>query len=168
MLNLTVTNLSARNRNGKRLANRLIAGFTVIELLITLSIFMTVCAIAIPALVDAIKATKIARAVADVRTVGTAAYGYYAQQGNCPNTVQDIGYDQQVDPWGHGYQYLGLNGNNGSHARLDRFGVPINIFFDVYSMGPDGVTSQSLADPVSKDDIVWANDGAYLGLASNY
>ncbi len=35
-------------------------------------------------------------------------------------------------------------------------------------MGRDGVTSSALTANASKDDIVRANDGAYVGLGSDY
>jgi general secretion pathway protein G len=52
--------------------------------------------------------------------------------------------------------------------RTDRFGVPINTFFDVYSMGVNGETAAPLTASQSQDDVVWANDGVYMGLASDY
>ena len=32
-------------------------------------------------------------------------------------------------------------------------------------MGPDGQSKAPLASPVSKDDIIRANDGGYMGIA---
>jgi general secretion pathway protein G len=52
--------------------------------------------------------------------------------------------------------------------RTDMFGVPINTYFDLYSMGADGQTTLSLSSTQSQDDVIWANDGTYLGLGSNY
>jgi general secretion pathway protein G len=52
--------------------------------------------------------------------------------------------------------------------RKDRFLVPINTDYDLYSMGKDGRSSPPLTAKASRDDIIRANDGAYIGLASNY
>jgi len=46
--------------------------------------------------------------------------------------------------------------------------VPINTDFDLYSMGPDGRSAPPLTAKHSRDDIVRANDGAFIGLASDY
>ncbi|MBY0401297.1 prepilin-type N-terminal cleavage/methylation domain-containing protein [Myxococcota bacterium] len=53
-------------------------------------------------------------------------------------------------------------------VRKDRFQVPINSDFDLYSMGPDGETRAPLSPPVSRDDIIRANDGAYYGVAAEF
>jgi general secretion pathway protein G len=52
--------------------------------------------------------------------------------------------------------------------RKDRFGVVLNTDFDLYSMGKDRISSDSLSAPNSHDDILRANDGAFVGLASNF
>jgi len=145
------------------------AGFTLVELLMTLIIFMIVAAMAVPALRDAIKSARTARSVADVRTIGMAAYGYYAQTGYAPPNLAEIGFSQQIDGWGHPYQYLPFPpGTIPANARTDGFGVAVNQYFDLYSKGADGVSSVSLTDAQSVDDVVWAEDGFYIGTALNY
>ena len=52
--------------------------------------------------------------------------------------------------------------------RKDRFMVPINTYFDLYSMGADGKSSTPLTAQISQDDLIYANDGGYVGLASDY
>jgi hypothetical protein len=54
------------------------------------------------------------------------------------------------------------------HARKDHSLVPINTDFDLYSMGPDGRSSPPLTAQHSRDDIVRANNGAFIGIASEY
>jgi len=53
-------------------------------------------------------------------------------------------------------------------VRKDRFLVPLNSDYDLYSMGKDGQSKAPLTAPVSKDDIVRCNDGGYVGLASEF
>jgi general secretion pathway protein G len=65
---------------------------------------------------------------------------------------------QPFDPNAHGVP---------SGARRDRFLVPLNSTFDLYSTGPDGSTVPPLSGPGS-DDIIRANDGGYIGLASKF
>jgi general secretion pathway protein G len=52
--------------------------------------------------------------------------------------------------------------------RKDRFLVPINSDYDLYSMGKDGKSSSPLTSKNGRDDIIRANDGAFIGLASDY
>ena len=53
-------------------------------------------------------------------------------------------------------------------ARKDRFLVPINSDYDLYSMGPDGGSVPPLTAALSRDDIIRANNGDYFGLASGF
>ncbi len=150
-------------------SRRASAGFTIIELIIILLIMMVISAMAVPALQSAIGAAKIGRAVADVRTIGNDALGYDAQYGSAPDNLVELGYDQNVDPWGHSYQYRNsTDGHGNGLARSDRFGVNSNGYFDLYSMGPDGLSVTSLTASQSQDDIIWASDGNFIGQASNY
>jgi len=73
-----------------------------------------------------------------------------------------------TDPWGNPYQYLRVTGSNRGALRKDRFLVPINSDFDLYSMGPDGETVLALTAKAARDDIIRANDGGYVGVAEGY
>jgi general secretion pathway protein G len=53
-------------------------------------------------------------------------------------------------------------------ARKDKNLVPINSEFDLYSAGRDGDTLPPLVAKPSRDDVVRANDGRFVGLASTY
>jgi general secretion pathway protein G len=52
--------------------------------------------------------------------------------------------------------------------RKDKSLVPINTQFDLYSVGPDGQSRPPLTAAVSRDDVIMANDGAYIGPAASY
>ena len=88
-----------------------------------------------------------------------------------------------LDPWGEPYVYLLLSGGGGGgngkgngggggggngQARKDKFLVPLNSDFDLYSKGKDGASVSPLTAKSSRDDIVRANDGGYIGLAEKY
>ena len=144
-------------------------GFTMVELLITMAVILTLSALAIPKLMSAINQAKVAKAVGDIRAIGVDVTGYAVQNGQYPNTLADIGYENFNDPWGNPYQYLNFANTKGTgQMRKDRFLVPINTFFDLYSMGPDGQSVAPLTAKASQDDIIWANDGDYIGVASDY
>ena len=52
--------------------------------------------------------------------------------------------------------------------RKDRFLVPLNKEYDLYSMGKDGKSQPPLTAKESYDDIVRANNGIYIGQASQF
>lgn len=141
----------------------------MVELVITMAIILTISAIAVPNLLAAVNAAKIAKAVADIRAIGDEVEAYNVLNYKYPNTLADIGRATFLDPWGNPYQYLNFANTKGKgKMRKDRFLVPINTYFDLYSMGADGKTVPPLTAKVSQDDIVWANDGSFIGLASQY
>lgn len=158
---------STRSWSPQRLRRH--GGFTLIELLVTFAIILTLAAIAIPNAVAIIEKARVARAVGDLHSIGTTIIGYQAVQGQCPNTLTDVGYGNLKDPWGNPYQYLNFADVNGKgKMRKDRFLVPINSAFDLYSMGKDGQSVPPLTAQASQDDVIWAEDGAYIGLASDF
>ena len=53
-------------------------------------------------------------------------------------------------------------------ARKDKWLVPINSLYDLYSTGRDGETTPPLSAKASWDDIIMANDGAFIGLAKEF
>jgi general secretion pathway protein G len=140
-----------------------------VELLITVAMIVTLTAIAIPQTLTMIERARVARAVGDLHGIGTTIIGYEAVEAQFPNTLADVGYGKLKDPWGNPYQYLNFADTTGKGAmRKDRFLVPINSSFDLYSMGKDGQSRPPLTAQVSQDDVIWANDGAFIGLASDY
>jgi general secretion pathway protein G len=144
-------------------------GFTLVELIIVCAIILTIAALAIPNLLGAMNQARIAKAVGDIHAIGTDCQGYEISNGKYPNALSDIGDGNLNDPWGNPYQYLNFaNAKGKGQMRKDRFLVPINTYFDLYSMGPDGQTVAPLTAQASQDDIIWANDGDYVGPASDY
>jgi general secretion pathway protein G len=143
-------------------------GFTLIELLIVVAILFTIAAIAIPNFITVNRA-KDAKAVGDIGAIGKDVQAYQLYRGQYPATLADVGRGNFTDPWGTPYAYLNFAGVKGKGAmRKDRFLVPINTFFDLYSMGPDRQSVAPLTAKASRDDVIWANDGGYIGPASDY
>src|SRR4051812_12825612 len=99
------------------------SGFTVIELLIVLAVFMTLMAIAIPNLLAAKESSQYARAVADIRTIGGQVMVYRITHDDTnPDSLADIGYGSLKDPWGNPYEYLDFADTKGKgKMRKDHF-----------------------------------------------
>lgn len=142
-------------------------GWTLVEMILALMIFGTLMAIAQPSLSEWIHKAKVARAITDIESIQADLSGWEFLEGQLPETLAEIDQGGTLDPWGNPYQYLRFEGAIES-KRLDRFLVPINSSYDLYSMGKDGASSAPLTALASKDDIVRANDGAFIGLASTY
>lgn len=142
-------------------------GFTVIELLAVVAIIGALATIAIPQIQASVEKAKVARAIGDIRAIQTDLDG----QDSLPDNLGAVGRSGLTDPWGNPYQYLRFAAK--AHgppagARKDRFLVPINSTYDLYSMGADGSSTAALTAKASRDDIIRANDGGYIGLASKF
>ncbi len=148
-------------------------GFTMIEMLIVLAIIGTILAIALPMFQNVLDNARIARAIGDISALQTDVASYEAGGKGLPETLAAIDRSSLVDPWGQPYQYLKFDVDQKGKgppkgARKDRFLVPINSTYDLYSLGEDGKSVAALTAKASRDDIVRANDGGFIGLAVKY
>jgi general secretion pathway protein G len=143
-------------------------GWTLVEMILVLMIFGTLLAILQPSLTDWIDKAKVARAIGDIEAIQADLSGWEFLEGRLPATLAEIDQDGTLDPWGNPYRYLRFEGADKGNMRKDRFLVPINSSYDLYSMGKDGVTDVPLTSKPSQDDIVRANDGAFIGLAATF
>jgi general secretion pathway protein G len=168
----------ARNQTHPRYGKRAIIedleckfarGFTLVEMLIGVSIIITIGAIAIPGYFKMIKAAKVTRAAGDITSMAAQISVLRSTMGVYPSTLNDAGIAQRTDPWGRPYCYLVIEGlKDKGHVRKDRKLVPLNSDFDLYSLGEDGDSSPPITAKGSQDDIIRANNGGYVGLAENY
>lgn len=146
-------------------------GFTLVELLIAVAIVAVLVAIAVPSYQHYRDRVAVAQAKSDVVAIATLIDLYRTDNREFPNSLADINMAGKLDPWNHPYKYLNLNpvahGMNGK-VRKDKNLVPINSDFDLYSMGKDGASQAPLTAAASRDDVVRANDGRFVGLASDY
>ena len=148
---------------------RLALGFTVIELMLAVAIMAIVAMLAYPSYADYRERAKVAQAVLDIKDMDTRLQHYRQDNDAYPATLTAIGMAGKLDPWGNPYQYTPLENAKGKgSARKDKNLVPINSDFDLYSMGKDGQSTGPLTAKASRDDIVRANDGRFVGLASDY
>ena len=143
-------------------------GFTLIELLIVVAIITTLAAIAVPLYASYVDRTRIAMAKADIHMLDREIASFQGEYQRLPATLAELGLGTFVDPWGNPYRYLPVNSSNTGKLRKDHFMNPVNDDYDLYSMGKDGKTSTPFTAASSRDDIVRANGGHFIGLVSLY
>lgn len=143
---------------------------TFIEMLTVMVIIGILAGLALPKLSSTIKAAKVTQAIGDIKAIQTDLMSIEAGEQPLPADLNAIGRGQMVDPWGQPYVYYRFPPGMGvpPGARRDRFLVPVNSTFDLYSLGPDGNSAPPFTASKSQDDVVRANDGGFLGLASKY
>jgi len=142
------------------------------ELLLGVLILGTLFGVGVPVYRNQLEKAKIMKAVTDIYTFSHNIYEYYQEHETLPESLVDIGRDKNTDPWGRPYRYLKIEGKKKKEVqkiwRKDRSLVPINSDFDLYSMGKDKKSKAPLTAKDSRDDVVRASNGAYIGLASKF
>ncbi len=145
-------------------------GFTLLELMIIVVLVGILAGLAHASFTAYIDRAKAAKAIGDIGKIHIAIQNFLLSENRgYPANLAEIGLDDLRDPWGNPYQYLVVDGlgNNGA-VRKDKNLVPVNQYYDIYSMGNDGVTSTPFTSNLGRDDIVLAGDGGYFGLAKDH
>jgi general secretion pathway protein G len=146
------------------------SGMTLIEVVIVMAILAILASISSIVYIDYINKARMYNAMDTIAAVSTELSSYGMDTGVYPQSLAEIGYGGLLDPWGNPYEYLNIaNAGPGfGDMRKDKFLVPINTDFDLYSKGRDGESARGLNNAKSKDDIIRANDGQYIGLAGGF
>jgi general secretion pathway protein G len=154
--------LAAAGRGGR--------GIGLIELTIVMAIIATLSAIGLPLYRDMRENSRVARATADIQVMSAEIDGFKTAFGRYPSSLAEVDRGGFLDPWNNPYQYLNIRDDSppAGLMRKDHSLVPINSDYDLYSMGRDGQSVGPLTAAHSRDDIVRAGDGTYVGLASGY
>jgi len=144
------------------------SGFTLIELMIVICIISTLAGIAVPSFMNFRKRAEMTRCIQELKIIEKELLSYYLERYTFPDTLAEIGLDTMTDPWGNPYEYLPVEGAKKGKLRKDHFMVPVNTDFDLYSKGADGRSVAPFTAKHSRDDIVRANNGQYIGPVSGY
>jgi general secretion pathway protein G len=145
------------------------SGFTAIEVLIALAIAGVLATVSVSRYQDYRERARVYAASADIGTMAAAIQQYATDNRSLPDSLSQAGLANKVDPWGQPYEYYNLLSHKGNgKARKDKKLNPLNTDFDLYSAGKDGATSSSLQAKQSRDDVVRARDGRFIGLASDF
>jgi len=145
-----------------------LAGVTILELMLVLGVIGILMAVAIPSYQEYLKKADITKAIADIQSIEQNIIIFFTQNNYYPADADELG-GLPDDPWGNPYVYLNFDNDKGKgKRRKDKNLVPINTDFDLYSMGPDGRSVSPLTAKHSRDDIVRAHNGDFIGVAEDY
>lgn len=136
--------------------------------MIVIALVGTLAAIALPNYLEYREKAKIAVAIGDIRAMEKMIANFTLDNDRLPSSLAEIGMGGWLDPWGVPYQFVVVAGTPTGKLRKDRFLVPVNTDYDLYSKGRDRKSVTPFTAAASQDDIVRANDGGYVGLASGF
>jgi general secretion pathway protein G len=142
-----------------------------LELMAVVAVVGLLAAIALPGYAAIVERQKIGQAGRDLQEIAMLIERYRRLQFSVPETLGDLGVSLPKDPWGRDYQFLNFlspaPGVNGM-IRKDHNLHPLNTEFDLYSLGKDGQSQAPLTASTSQDDVIWARDGGFVGLAEDF
>jgi general secretion pathway protein G len=144
-------------------------GFTLVEILFVLVIGGILFAIVVPTVERFVEKSRVSETVVDIGEMSRKIKQQEMAKGALADDLADVGYGAKADPWGRPYEYFNLRNSKGNgKARKDKKLSPLNSDFDLYSVGPDGLTHPSLGNKDSRDDLVRARDGGFVGSAEEF
>lgn len=149
--------------------SQFLGGYSLIELLVVIALLITLIGAGIPLYTAYIEKAKMTRAAEEISSLQKEIRMYELSKKVLPRRLSDIRNTDLLDPYGRPYQYHNFTDPDAKEKRRkDQFLVPLNTEYDLYSMGRDGQSEPPITAPRSHDDIVRANDGTYIGLASEF
>lgn len=160
----------AHLKSGTHHAKRML-GFTLLELMMTVAVVGLLASISIPSYREIIEKQKVGQAVRDLVTIAGLLEKYRTVHFRLPESLTELNLSNSKDPWGADYRYLNFDSSSPGvkgKVRKDHNLHPLNSEFDLYSAGPDGQSSPALTAKGSRDDVIWARDGNFVGSAKDY
>jgi general secretion pathway protein G len=145
--------------------------FGLMELMIALAILILLMSIAVPAYDRLAQTAKVAQSIGDIGVISIEIGKFQLRNKDAlPETLDGLGVEIPLDPWDLPYVYLNIatGGPGNGEFRKDNNLKTLNSDFDLYSLGKDGDSAGLLSARASRDDIVRANNGAFIGLGEDY
>ncbi len=140
-------------------------------MLISVVLACLLIVLAVPGYQRQLERSRVAKAEADIRSMHIAIERFrLANSDRVTITLTELRMEIPRDPWGRDYQFLNIIDANPSKGLVRKDGAlnPLNTDYDLYSLGRDGDSKGPLNAKASRDDVVRANNGAYIGLGRDY
>jgi general secretion pathway protein G len=145
------------------------SGLTIVEFMLAVAALAALAALAWTSYAGYRDRVRVATAAYEIASISALVSAYAVDNRALPESLAAVGEGARVDPWGRPYRYVNHEAKHSrGEWRRDKNIVPINSDFDLFSEGTDGASRPPLTAKVSRDDIVRANNGRFIGLASDY
>lgn len=82
------------------------AGFTLVEMMMVVTVLVTVAAIAIPNYLSSLRTARVIKAKTTLKLLQEEIVRYQVEFGGLPPTLAELGRTELTDPWGNPYVYL--------------------------------------------------------------
>ena len=149
--------------------DRAVRGWTLIEILIAIAVLAILASLGGSMYQSGVRYSRVVKAIAEIRNISADIDNYFDRYNEYPLTLEDIAREGKLDPWDRPYVFLNYDTVKGKNEmRKDKKLKPLNSDYDLFSSGPDRQWESPLSARASRDDIVRANDGEFVGIADNF
>ena len=135
-------------------------GFSLVELILVVALVSILVSIALPSYSKIKDKVREVRCSSEIRELERRITAFSIDQNGAPPTSWvAMGIAAPLDPWGRAYEI-------GVPFRED-LATTVNTDFDLYSKGQDGLSDQDIEHANSRDDVIRAGNGGFVGLVQN-
>lgn len=152
-------------------------GFSIAEVIVAVMLSTLLLSMMVPATMNLVNRAKENKVIADLQEIEKRVDDFRRQNSRYPLSLMEVYSSMPLDPWDNPYQYLNIadtpnhgenGGENGIKPRKYKNETSINTDYDLYSMGPDGKSVAPLTAEPSRDDIIRAGNGRFIGRVEDY
>jgi general secretion pathway protein G len=150
-------------------------GFSLVELLAGLAIAGILASVGLSVYAGQAERSRVSLAKAEIATLQLAIARHMSRPGHpggaLPEALTELNLnpDLLTDPWGRPYRYARLADSASRElTRTNDQRQPLNRDYDLFSLGRDGATEASIAEPLAADDILRAANGGFVGTTAEY
>ena len=142
---------------------------TLVEVVVALGLVALLATFSLPLFQGWRDQGKVKKAQDDIIAASAVIDTFLLDNNRLPTSLAAVGRGNLREPWCRACQYTYLmDGNGNGKARKDHSLVPLNTDYDLYSKGRDGSSAGPLTAKASRDDILRANNGRFVGPADRY
>ena len=145
-------------------------GVTLVELALVVALVSIMAAIAMPTYSRIMENQRVSQAISEIAKMNLMINRARTPNGQVPDSIAGLQGMPAADPWGEPYEYVSFSAPGFDHndSRKDGNLKPINTEFDLFSKGKNKDFRRALNAGPSRDDVVMAHDGAFIGKAEDF
>ena len=145
-------------------------GITLVELAIVVLIAALIIGTITPVYLHIVENKRTDLAINEITRFQKDIDRFNRRNARFPADLAEAFGSVPIDPWGNGYHYTNIRNNTGASIgpRTGDNLKPLNADYDLYSDSPDKASLSPIGASESRDDIIRAKNGNYVGIATDY
>lgn len=146
------------------------SGITLVELAVVILIAALTIGTVTPVYLHIVESKRTDLAISEISRLQKDIDRFNRRNVRFPNDLTEVFATTPIDPWGNPYRYTNIRNQTGAtvNPRTGENLKQLNADYDLYSDGPDKISLSPIGANESRDDIIRANNGNYVGTVGEY